>query len=236
MVCSHCQLSGHTFRKCPTITPEEKAKKIKENKDKKNLAIQRRIQWEQRRIQIQEQQEERRQILREKGGFKKYTILNENEYELVAYWGFNEKSNIYRISYIPSHDSVSDIDVGSKIHRLVIFPTLAVIGTGNNSKSELDLDNIPEPLFNKCLNTLEPDENIIIIPKIAFNPPKSELDQWKETALKSNYLLQQLINLGAKQNENLEPILDMVEDIKVPEHNDYDKEMAGIPSALTNIT
>ena len=35
---------------------------------------------------------------------------------------------------------------------------------------------------------------------------------------------------------NLEPILDMVQDIHLPPHTENDKEIAGIPSGLTNIT
>ena len=53
--------------------------------------------------------------------------------------------------------------------------------------------------------------------------------------IKINYLLQQIIKLGGKKYDNLEPVLDMVQDIQIPNHNDHDKELAGIPSALTNI-
>jgi hypothetical protein len=140
---------------------------------------------------------------------------------------------------------------------------------------------------------------------VEYKPPKTELEQWKECALKSNYLLQQIIMLGGgknenpkltsdlekreevsknkmanfqkmksifithqprgpkwhaivndawlqnvnlindlaesrkdlmRKNENLEPILDMIEDINIPVHTEYDKEFAGVPSSLTNIT
>ena len=69
-----------------------------------------------------------------------------------------------------------------------------------------------------------------------YSPPKSELEKWKEVGLKSNYLLQELIKLGGMKYPNLEPILDMVQDIHLPPHTDNDKEIAGIPSGLTNIT
>ena len=37
--------------------------------------------------------------------------------------------------------------------------------------------------------------------------------------------------------ENLEPFMDMIQDIQLPNTcTEHDKEMAGIPSALTNIT
>lgn len=61
------------------------------------------------------------------------------------------------------------------------------------------------------------------------------IDQWKRYGLKSMYLLQQIIKLGGMNYENLAPILDMVQDIETPPHNEADKESAGIPSALTNV-
>ena len=36
MVCSHCKGTGHTYKKCPTITPEEKLSKQNELKKKKS--------------------------------------------------------------------------------------------------------------------------------------------------------------------------------------------------------
>ena len=42
--------------------------------------------------------------------------------------------------------------------------------------------------------------------------------------------------MGANKYENLEPIMDLVQDIKIPEHTDHDKESAGVPSTFTNIT
>tara|TARA_B100001094_G_C18175680_1_gene797736 strand:- start:766 stop:1632 length:867 start_codon:yes stop_codon:yes gene_type:complete len=79
-------------------------------------------------------------------------------------------------------------------------------------------------------------EKIIYVEKKTYKKEKSELEKWKEVGLKSNYLLQELIKLGGKKYENLEPIFDMVQDIEIPNHNDYDKEIAGIPSTLTNVT
>ena len=62
------------------------------------------------------------------------------------------------------------------------------------------------------------------------------MDQWKEAALKSHYLLKQLERLGANQNPNYEPIMDMIQDINYPDHDEQDKERAGVSSAFTNIT
>lgn len=79
-------------------------------------------------------------------------------------------------------------------------------------------------------------EKIIHVELKEYKKQKTDLEQWKEVGLKSNYLLKQLIKLGGRKYENLEPILDMVQDINIPEYSAYDCEVAGIPSVLTNIT
>ena len=63
----------------------------------------------------------------------------------------------------------------------------------------------------------------------------SKEDQWREAALKANYLLEQLQRLGVQDNPNYEPIMDMVQDIDFPEYSEQDKERAGISSAFTNV-
>jgi len=63
----------------------------------------------------------------------------------------------------------------------------------------------------------------------------SKEDQWREAALKANYLLVQLERLGVQNNPNYEPIMDMVQDIEFPEHSEQDKERSGISSTFTNV-
>ena len=63
----------------------------------------------------------------------------------------------------------------------------------------------------------------------------SKEDQWREAALKANYLLEQLERLGVQNNPNYEPIMDMVQDIDFPEYSEQDKERSGVTSAFTNI-
>ena len=52
------------------------------------------------------------------------------------------------------------------------------------------------------------------------------------STLKLNYLIQQLIRLGAMNDENYACILDLHKDIKIPEHDDLDLEAAGLPNEL----
>ena len=71
--------------------------------------------------------------------------------------------------------------------------------------------------------------------------------QWKELGLKSHYLLKQIENMTSQKkdgevivNEKYEPIasfIDMIQDIVVPKQcTEADRERAGIPSVLTNVT
>jgi hypothetical protein len=53
--------------------------------------------------------------------------------------------------------------------------------------------------------------------------------------LKHNYLIEQLIRLGAKDNLNYEAILDLHQDIEMPEIEPIDLEAAGIPNQYTNM-
>ena len=62
------------------------------------------------------------------------------------------------------------------------------------------------------------------------------MEKWKESTLKLNFLIEQLKRLGIHKNDNYSSIIDMHEDIIIPTHSELDKENAGIPSTLTNIT
>ena len=75
--------------------------------------------------------------------------------------------------------------------------------------------------------------------KITFIDDKdqlSEINRWKFNALKLDYLLREIIRLGGKNNDTLEPILDLHEDIQIEEVSDIIKDIAGVPSKMTNIT
>jgi hypothetical protein len=64
----------------------------------------------------------------------------------------------------------------------------------------------------------------------------SELNKWKFNALKLDFLLKEVIKLGGKNYDNLEPILDLHQDIQLNDHSEFEKERSGIPSTFTNIT
>jgi len=64
----------------------------------------------------------------------------------------------------------------------------------------------------------------------------SETNRWKFNALKLDYLIKELIKLGAKSNETLDVVLDLHQDIKLDYVGEWYKDIAGVPSTFTNIT
>ena len=221
MVCSHCKESGHNFKTCPTITPEEKEAIIKKNKEIKEQRIRRRLIREQREREAVENMK------------IKYEIINCNEYEVVLYWGEKDSNEYNRFMYINPHET-SDMYCLNK-HRIIMFPFLEVTNGTVDAPKTIKKEDV-----NSFVNVFDFEmknynETTIILQK-NYKPKKTELDLWKEVGLKSKYLLDQVIKLGGMKNDNLEPILDLVQYIEVPLHSEVDKEKAGIPSTLTNIT
>lgn len=70
---------------------------------------------------------------------------------------------------------------------------------------------------------------------IVIKLPETTLKKWKHTAIKLNYLMEQLKRMGIENEKlypNLAPIADMHQDIEIPEISESDKHQAGIPSAF----
>ena len=108
-------------------------------------------------------------------------------------------------------------------------------------KQKAEIENDYTKFFD-CI--MEQDNGDTIIIDKDYKPPKSELEEWKELALKSHYLLTQIRDMTSqkkdggfivnKKYENIEPFIDMVQDIVIPNTcTEADKEKAGIPSAWT---
>ena len=233
MPCSHCRCAGHNFKGCPDLSHEEKEKKSKENKDKKKMAQDRRRQSQERYEMViaaaRKQKEEQEKLA------TTYEIINYTQHELAIYWAWNENNDFSHFTYIPGN-MTKELRCNKEKHQLCIFHSLEVMRPNVSDVHKhilMNDSNTFDHVFKMKMH--EFDGTIVIVDK-PFVPKKTELDQWKESSLKANFLLEQIIKMGGKTYENIEPMLDMVEDIKVPDHTDYDREIAGVPSKLTNIT
>ena len=216
MVCSFCKECGHNYKTCPKISEEEKKKKMEENYEKKK--------------KIKENKEKKKKM-KEKTS---YLIVNNSNTELVVYYGWINSTYINRYRYLSIGETIN-ISCIKMIHTIVILPFIEICNGNPNAPYELRISDCEDycMMFNEKLRDYNGD-TILITKK--YDPPKTELEKWKECALKSKYLLDELIKMGGMKYDNLEPILDMVQDIKTPICDEIDKERAGVPSTLTNIT
>jgi len=243
MVCSHCNLAGHNYQRCPTITEDEKKEKMKTNKDKKEALALRRLARAQEQTVRRAAREAAVARAEEQNPKTKYEISNVTDYEVVLYWGMNDGAELFRVCYASAHMTTA-INCVAGIHRIVGIPFLEVCENSPNAVKKITIQPgniIPyKTIFDMKLKDYE-GTNIIL--DFQYKPKKNEMDQWKECALKSQFIIQQILKIVGplekihSNYDNISPLLDMCQDVSIPEScNEMDKERAGVPSALTNIT
>jgi hypothetical protein len=252
MVCSHCNGVGHTYRRCPIITPEEKAAIKKKIKEKKDAVLRRRNLREQRTNIIRNvtenmavRREQRVQILEP----ILYHVSNMTDHDIVLYYSndtLKNNDNINQFCYISPHNDTSIKCVKSR-HSIYVFPLIEVYDDSDRgnvlNKMKVSISSTGDIIYpHTCLLRLNLNEfegeNIIV--DCDYTPKKTEIEQWRECALKSKFLLDQICMMTGggktmKAYENIEPFIDMIEDISVPECTELEKEKAGVPSVFTNI-
>ena len=246
--CGQCREEGHNRQTCP------------------QLAEQRAQENQQRSQQIQQtansittnrnraRQRVRRTLARSHNppapnGLKSVRINNNSEHTLAIYWTRDLESPILntRFRFLGVIDSYSHTFMRfANHHRFISTPlgdltprdtmddSILIINETNphtifSDTKVSDIDTIDE-------GTLDAQCIVFIEENIDYKPSKTVLEQWKEMAFKSYYLLTELDRMGASKNDNLAPMMDMVQDITIPVHTQHDKEFAGVPSTLTNIT
>ena len=229
--CGHCRQEGHNRQTCPHLVEQRAA-----------AAQRRREELQQQRLLEEARQQERRAQLEASKVIVEVT--NSTEYILSIYWTNDKKplteSKFKLLEYIAPWTTKPGYKF-YKGHRIIAVP-YDVSGQQQYLKFETEeqypvfLDVNVEDLEKQEREDRLPLCKVGIVTPLGYRPPKSELDQWKETAFKSLYLLKELERMGAGNNENLAPMVDMIQDIRVPPHTQHDKEFAGVPSSLTNIT
>ena len=229
--CRCCGQTGHDRRTCPD--PSE----VERRRQRRNaIAEQLRQQRLQHRQQTQQQSNTTgggarpRMPVRQLTERTNFRIINNNNYPMYIYWSNIGDNIIKYIHYIGESSSTSIRAYPT--HRLVFIPIPEIPSTTSVKIINLSTSNyFIAGDFNLC--DFE-DTPINVIKE--YTKPKTELEQWKECGLKSLFLLKELERMGAKKYDNLEPLMDMVQDIELPPHTEFDKEMAGVPSTFTNIT
>jgi hypothetical protein len=241
MPCSHCGLSGHNIQTCRVEGAEESRQRRSQERDQREQArreVVERVQRAQRELQARDAHRAKK--------FPTLYVFNNNPYRISLYYcRAGEDETSYR--YWTDIEEMGQIKINqdSPDSHLFFIPSSLCLVEGQMLGSGLraprfsveemnTLFVVTDVIFGR--NNVRPKPNNEIYLLREFIVPKTPIEQWKECSLKSLFLLDQLITLGAKSNDNYEMILDLVQDIPVPQHEELDRENAGVPSAFTNIT
>ena len=224
MPCSLCGLPGHNSRTC---------QQKKKNEDEKNIIMTMIIIEEELRYLIMTNQLNKLTDDKIKFyesflnlNYKKINLINLNHDKKLLIYMINGNSNI--LENIKDKQFMGYLEPRS----LISIETF----TGYKYLIYDEYSNFPdEILINKdTADTLI--INNMFDNDIKFNKPNSKIlnseDQKLISLLKLNYLIQQLIRLGAMNDENYACILDLHKDIKIPDHDDLDLEASGLPNGL----
>jgi len=227
--CSHCGEQGHNIRTCPNMSSEERQRREDE-----------RLARNQRRQQLISQNNlpgNKKQKVR---------IENPNTYPVCVFWRFTDHSDPPQwhmfSMVIPELGGVTNLTF-SRHHDLKVVP-LEEITSDNptNIDSLFEVCILNGPNFFDNTSPVDSSQYVdeinyfYMIERKEYTPRLDPLTMWKNASLKSMYLLKELIRLGADKNDTYGIILDLVQDIKLPEITEMDKEIAGVPSTFTNIT
>ncbi len=252
MPCSQCHQTGHNIRTCPQriVTDTSPTSPVRRETPRPYVEVRAHSEPVARGTH---------------GNFVTEILLeNRNNYEVDIYLRRDSdpaSQGLYTFEYsFESYDqgtiliwnSDTSIIVAPKSSRTDMFPLAGPIDFSDlllstfhmgyyfTDEGYVDLDRVHQ--FNDdmeasiCVVTREGLGFVIDKYVPHYYRDSRNIDQWKRYGLKSMYLLQQIIKLGGMNYDNLVPILDMVQDIETPAHSEADKERAGIPSTLTNVS
>lgn len=217
--CSHCGQVGHNVQTCPDEAFQERRRQERSS----------RLQRTQQLVPQGVQQH----------SLTLYKIYNDNVYPIVVFW-YHRSNSDKHCKYLFEIPPFSNKGVNAtRFHNIVSIPSEEFSKLPNHTTipENIILTDYPQLFItgNTNLEQLNPRTTEIIFFK-EYATDKTELEKWKECGLKSMFLLKEIERLGGKRIDTLEPIIDMVQDITVPSHDEIDKERAGVPSTFTNIS
>ena len=175
-------------------------------------------------------------VIPEKDTSRQIQLINMRKENYIVYWVIanfmiedidDKENNIKYIGFLPKMGRLKLKATDG--HRLYLVPHKLDITPPYHPRT--DKEFFIEPYLQ--LNIHDGIQEKIYLDEGA---QLSELNQWKFSALKLDYLIKEMVKLGAKNNDMLESVLDLHEDIQLLEVSELEKDRAGIPSALTNIT
>jgi len=228
--CSHCGEQGHNIRTCPNMSTEER-----QRREDERLARTQRLQQLSSQNNLPGRQKQ------------KVRIENPNIYPVCVFWRFTVHSDpppqwhMFSI-VIPELGGVTNLTF-SRHHDLKVVP-LEDITSDNptNIDSLFEVCQLNGPNFFDNTSPVDSSQYVdeinyfYMIERKEYTQRLDPLTMWKNASLKSMYLLKELVRFGADKNDTYGMILDLVQDIKLPDFTEMDKEIAGVPSSFTNVT
>jgi len=156
---------------------------------------------------------------------KEFQIINYDSYKPLNLYISNANKKLF-----PFEDNEMDYTFMGQappksIHKLVTFTgytyMIKYVGLGN--------------VFINVTQSMK-DNYVIDFKASGMILGLNETNKTFISLLKMDYLIKQMIRLGGLEDDNFGSILDLHQDIDVPQCTNLDLEVAGIPNELTNIT
>jgi hypothetical protein len=105
--------------------------------------------------------------------------------------------------------------LGNPVHTLVAIPHSVYVQSGIDEP--MVYDGVITLGGVACLNVEQVVLSDLMGREIYFGKERPTVAQWGECGQRAMLLLQELETVGAGDNPNLEPIMDMIQDIDIPE-------------------
>lgn len=243
--CGCCRQRGHDRRSCPAIFSAEKPCLIRgsfggggrQNCLCKNCIEYRKYNYptpEKAAWRLRKLEEELKRKDEEKKRQYPSTKVNNKTDDNIYIYEFTDVGTLELVDWTESGRS-SDFQLSRSVDRDKVANV--IVTSRDFGEGDIHLEQI-NPLH--IIDTITVEYGMSFEYDIKDNKSayarilEKEIKQWMNAGLKLKYLLEQLDRLGASSNPNLECIMDMVQDIEIPEHGEFDKDDAGIPSDLTN--
>ncbi len=236
--CGCCRQVGHDCRTCPAVASAGTPCLISSNfggKQRLNCLCKNCIEYrkynyptpEKAAWRLRKQKEEK---MRQYPKTKLYNLVN----DIIYLYEFTENGTLQLLNMIDIYKSL-DFQLGKALHKGEVGNI--VVTSRDFGRENVYYENI-HPKF--ILETITIEYGLSFEYDISdyrdsyMKTIEKDKKQWMKTGLKLKYLLDQLDRLGASNNPNLECIMDMIQDVEIPEHGEFDKNDAGVPSVFTN--
>ena len=248
MPCSRCGQVGHNIRTCPQNLPQDLPQNLPQDPPQDPLPnIDNRNEEEQQNIlmmTILMVEEELRYLIynnlvddldKEKIKFYENMLnLKYKEIDLINL-NKNKRLKIYMINsnfnYLRNENDIKFIGI---LEPRTLFKLKSFTGYKYQIYDEYsdfpDEILIEENISDKILLNNIKDSSLNI--SVPTSKKLTSINENLISTLKLNYLIEQMIRLGAMNDENYSCILDLHKDIKIPEHDDLDLEAAGLPNEI----